>query len=83
MGPVTDLPMRWRFWIPVWVIAAIVVTVSLWLTLPVNAAPVDVEDCVAFAKAGDTKLYRCVDPEYGTICYLNPLAAGIIDCVEN
>lgn len=48
-----------------------------------NAAPPTVSDnCELFATVGDTNLYRCEDPETGNMCYLNPLAAGIIDCVE-
>lgn len=50
---------------------------------PVQVATVEISDnCEVFATVGDTKLYRCIDEDYGPICYLNPLAAGIIDCVE-
>ncbi len=72
MGPVTDLPMQWRFWIPVWLLAAIVVTVSIWMIRPVQAAPPATSDnCEVLGTIGTIIIGKCIDPDDGTVIYGN------------
>lgn len=83
MGPVTDLPMRWRFWIPVWVLALLVVAFSVWMIQPVAAAAEPVDACVPFGTAEGQILYFCENEFSGMDCVWDPspvLGAGVMDC---
>lgn len=54
-----------------------------WAYAPVlAAAPEPIPECTAFAKIGTIPLYRCPDPDYMIICYVNMAAAGVMTCVE-
>ncbi len=69
MGPVTDLPFQWRFWVPVWVLAIALVCASLWLTWPVQAATPN--GCELLGNTGNVIIFRCVDDSAGNVVYAN------------
>lgn len=50
---------------------------------PLATATPEIPDCVATGKVGVNTIYRCEDMDIGTICYWNPLAAGVLDCLDN
>lgn len=78
MGPVTDLPMRWRFWIPVWLLVVIVVAASMWLTRPVEASGGgDVAECSEWGETGTWALTKCEDDD-GLVCVSS--SSGLLFC---
>lgn len=77
MGPVTDLPMRWGFWLPVWTLAVLVIAISVWLTQPVAASGGVLENCEFAASAGGIDVWYC-QTDSGTEFLLNSVGFMVV-----